>query len=76
MVPKITIIESVSKYIFCILKQFFCCIFFGGLKFVGHSFASVAHFAFLRDVWIRIQRAAVASRRATNLATPSQSQQY
>ncbi len=29
----------------------------------------VAHFVFLRDVWIRIQRAVVASRRATNLAT-------
>jgi hypothetical protein len=34
-----------------------------------HSFASVAHFVFLRDVWIRTQRAAVTSRRATNLAT-------
>jgi hypothetical protein len=39
--------------------------------FVGHSFAYVAHFVFLRDVYIRTQRAAVASRRATNLATPS-----
>ncbi len=45
------------------------CIFFGGLECVGHSFAYVAHFVFLRDVWIRTQRAAVASRRATNLAT-------
>jgi hypothetical protein len=27
------------------------------------------HFVFLRDFWIRTQRAAVASRRATNLAT-------
>ncbi len=43
--------------------------FFGGLEFAGHSFAYVAHFVFLRDVWIRIQRAAVESRRATNLAT-------
>ncbi len=34
---------------------------------VGHSFAYVAHFVFLRDVWIRTKRAAVASRRATNL---------
>jgi hypothetical protein len=34
---------------------------------VGHSFAYVAHFVFLRDVWIRTQRAAVAY--ATNLAT-------
>ncbi len=29
----------------------------------------VAYFVFLRDVWIRTQRAAVASRRATNLDT-------
>jgi hypothetical protein len=41
----------------------------GGLECVGHSFAYVAHFVFLRDVWIRSQTAAVASRRATNLAT-------
>jgi hypothetical protein len=39
------------------------------LEFVGHSFAYVVHFEFLKDVWIRTQRAAVASRRATNLAT-------
>jgi hypothetical protein len=32
------------------------------------AFAHVALFVFLRDVWIRTQRAAVASRRATNLA--------
>jgi hypothetical protein len=36
-------------------------------------FAFVAHFVFLREVWIRTQRAAIASRRATthlhNLAT-------
>jgi hypothetical protein len=31
--------------------------------------AYVVHFVFLRDVWIRTQRAAVASRRATNLPT-------
>jgi hypothetical protein len=30
---------------------------------------NVAHFVFLRDVWIRTQRAAVASGRFTNLAT-------
>jgi hypothetical protein len=40
--------------------------FFGGLDFVGHSFAYVVHFVFLGDVW---SRAAVASRCATNLAT-------
>jgi hypothetical protein len=32
-------------------------------------FASVAHFVFLRDVWIRTLKAAVASGRASNLAT-------
>ncbi len=38
--------------------------FFGsGLESVGHSFACVAHFEFLRDVSIRTPRA------ATNLAT-------
>jgi hypothetical protein len=37
---------------------------------VGHSFAYVAHFVFLRDVWIRTQKAAAASGCAsTNLAT-------
>ncbi len=48
------------------------CYFFGGLVLadfcVAHAIAYVAHFVFLRDVWIRTQRAAVASRRATNLA--------
>ncbi len=51
-------------------------IFFGGLECVGHSFVYVAHFVFLRDVLIRTQRAAVASRRyqlshssPSNLAT-------
>jgi hypothetical protein len=29
---------------------------------VGHSFSYVAHFLFLRDVWIRTRIAAVASR--------------
>ncbi len=35
----------------------------------GYSFVYVAHFIFLRDVWIWTQRAAGASRRATNIAT-------
>ncbi len=43
--------------------------FVGGLECVGHSFAYVAHFAFLRYAWIRTKRADVASRGATNLAT-------
>jgi hypothetical protein len=42
---------------------------FGGLECVGHSFGYVAHVVFLRYVWIRTQRAAVASRWSTNLAT-------
>jgi len=37
----------------------------------GQSFAYVAHFVFLGDVWIRTQKAADASRCATNLATHS-----
>ncbi len=36
---------------------------------VGHSFAYVADLTFLRYVWNQTQRAAVESRRATNLAT-------
>ncbi len=44
-------------------------LFFGGLECIGHSVAYVAHFVFLRYVWIRTQRAVVASRCATNLAT-------
>ncbi len=51
-------------------KRFY---FFGGLECVGHSLAYVALFVFLRDFWIRTQRAAVASRRATNLATHERS---
>ncbi len=47
----------------------FFCIFFGGLECVGHSLAYVAHLWFLRDIWIRTQSDAVASWRATDLAT-------
>jgi hypothetical protein len=55
-------------------KFFFLFVYvFDGLECVGHSFAYVAHLVFLGDVWIRTQRAAVASRCATNLATPSPS---
>jgi hypothetical protein len=43
-------------------------ILFCGLECVGQSFAYLAHFVFLRDVWIRTQRAAVASRRLTHLS--------
>ncbi len=32
----------------------------------GYYFAYVAHFVFLRNVWIRTQEAAAASRRPTN----------
>jgi hypothetical protein len=44
-------------------------VFFGVLECVGHTFAHVAHLIFLRDVWIKTLRAAVASRRSTDLAT-------
>jgi hypothetical protein len=54
----ITRLLSQKKYFFRRAKEF-----------VVHSFAYVTHFVFLRDVWSRTQRAAVASRRATNLAT-------
>jgi hypothetical protein len=50
-----------------VLKKLNCEIFFCGLECVGHSFAYVAHFVFLRDVWIRTQR--VAGKGATNLVT-------
>ncbi len=43
--------------------------FFGGLEFIGHSFAYVAHFVFRFDS--NPKRAAVASRRAASLATHS-----
>ncbi len=36
---------------------------------LGHSFSYVARFLFFKNVWIRTPRAAVASRRATNLAS-------
>jgi hypothetical protein len=44
--------------------QTFFVYLFGGLEFIGHSFAYVVHFVFLRYVWIRTQRAAKASWRA------------
>ncbi len=51
--------------VFCIVsvgrpKVFFGYFLLGGLECVGHSFAYVALFVFLRDVWIRTQRAAGA----------------
>jgi hypothetical protein len=36
-------------------------LFFGGPEWDGHSFAYVARFKFLRDVWITTQRAAVTT---------------
>jgi hypothetical protein len=51
----------IKMKIFVFLVNFFGC--------VGLSFAYVGHFVFLRDVWIRTQRAAVVSRLATNLFT-------
>jgi hypothetical protein len=45
------------------------CKFFGGLECVVHFLVYVAHFVFLRDVWIQTKKAVVADRRASNLAT-------
>jgi hypothetical protein len=39
------------------------------IRIPNTAFAYIAHFVLWRDVWIRIHRAAVANRRATNLAT-------
>ncbi len=57
-----------EKAIFTTIILFYL-YFFDGLDFVAHSFAYVAHFVCLRDVWIRTQRPILASRCATNLAT-------
>jgi hypothetical protein len=54
--------ETKSIYIKFNLFTFFC-----WLQFVRYSFANVAHFVFSRNV--EHKRAAVVSRRATNLAT-------
>jgi hypothetical protein len=56
-----------NVYVYFLREQYFFYVF-GGLECVGHSFAYVAHFIFLRDTWIRTQRAAVASRCATHLS--------
>jgi hypothetical protein len=69
-------VKIIISYILCIFSEYnlnyiyiFFVYFFGGLECVGHSFAYVAHLWFLRDVWIRTQSTAVASWRATDLAT-------
>ncbi len=51
-----------------IFKSVYYCIFLTGWSVLS-PFAYVAHFLFLRDVWIRTQRADVAGRCADNLAT-------
>jgi hypothetical protein len=50
------------------MSNFFYYTYFWRLQYVGHSFACVAHFVFLRDVWIRT-RTKRAGWRASNLAT-------
>ncbi len=52
----------------CLSLHYFIFIFCG-LECVGHSFAYIAHFVFLKIVRIRNQRAAVVSRFAAKLAT-------
>jgi len=46
-------------------------ILLGGLMVIGHFFAYVAHFIFLRDFWIRIQSAVVTSMARYQLSHPS-----
>jgi hypothetical protein len=58
---------AMKQYIFMSYAAIAFFYIFGGLECVEHFFANVAQFLFLRDVWIRTQRAAVASRCATNL---------
>ena len=48
---------------------FFICLFSGPMLYLLFLSSCVARFVFLRDVWIRTQRAALASRCVTNLAT-------
>ncbi len=45
-------------------------LFFGRLECVGHSFAYVAHFVFLGDVWIRTQRAVRSKQARYQLSRP------
>jgi hypothetical protein len=45
------------------LHNFFC-----GIECIGHSFTNRSFCIFEMPAWIRTQRAALASRRATNLA--------
>ncbi len=62
--------SNIFRWFLCFEKcNVFFVYFFGGLECFDHSFAYVAHLWFLRDVWIRSQSAAVASWRATDLAT-------
>jgi hypothetical protein len=67
---KFLVVRALFQWTSCLyLAAVFFKYFFGGLKCVCHSFPYIAHFVFLGDAWIRAQRAAVASRCATNLAT-------
>jgi hypothetical protein len=62
--PVLTLLLNTSR-------SYYCCVlfawslqyqyYFGGLQCIGHSFAYVAHVVCLRDVWIRTQKAAVAT---------------
>jgi hypothetical protein len=54
------VIEKIKNHSLVNAVGYFYIFFLGGgewvLQCVGHSFDYVAHFAFLRDVWIRTQR--------------------
>ncbi len=62
-----TTVHTLTPQSYRLVEDFFWNLvnFFGGLQCVGHSLSYVENFVFLRDVWIRTQRAAVASRLAT-----------
>ncbi len=52
-----------------VIIYFFILYIFGGANLCWPLHCHVAKFVFLRDVWIRTQRATIARRRATDLAT-------
>ncbi len=70
--------EPFDRADFCIrgefTKEFFCfCIFFWRARMCLPLLCLRRHFVFLRDVWIRTQKAAFASRRSYQLSHPSPS---
>jgi hypothetical protein len=60
--------KRTTVFLLSLLKKLRCS-FWRAIECVGHIFAYVAHFVFLRYVWIRTPRVAVASRRTINFVT-------